>query len=96
MVLQVTKNNERTKQTAKNKRTSSTLLTPRLLGTGKTTTVVELILQAVARGQKVLATAPSNVAVDNMAEKLASFSQAAGAKIVRVSDSTFFALFSCF
>lgn len=39
-------------------------------GTGKTTTVVELIRQAVARGDKVLACAPSNLAVDNMLEKL--------------------------
>ena len=39
-------------------------------GTGKTTTVVELILQAVQRGQKVLACAPSNIAVDNLLERL--------------------------
>ena len=31
---------------------------------------VELIWQAVARGERVLATAASNVAVDNMAERL--------------------------
>ena len=35
-------------------------------GTGKTTTVVEFIRQCVALGLKVLATAPSNIAVDNM------------------------------
>ncbi|XP_037538873.1 DNA-binding protein SMUBP-2 [Nematolebias whitei] len=40
-------------------------------GTGKTTTVVEIILQAVKRGQKVLCCAPSNVAVDNLVERLA-------------------------
>ncbi|XP_024430147.2 DNA-binding protein SMUBP-2 isoform X1 [Desmodus rotundus] len=40
-------------------------------GTGKTTTVVEIILQAVERGLKVLCCAPSNVAVDNLVEALA-------------------------
>ena len=40
-------------------------------GTGKTTTVVELIRQAVQRGDKVLACAPSNMAVDNLLERLA-------------------------
>ncbi len=39
-------------------------------GTGKTTTVVEIIRQAVIRGDKVLACAPSNAAVDNLLEKL--------------------------
>ena len=39
-------------------------------GTGKTTTLAELIFQAVQSGQKVLACAPSNTAVDNLLEKL--------------------------
>ena len=39
-------------------------------GTGKTTTVAELIRQAVTRGDKVVATAPSNLAVDNLLERL--------------------------
>lgn len=37
---------------------------------GKTTTVVEVILQTVKAGNRVLACAPSNVAVDNILEKL--------------------------
>ncbi|EFJ16960.1 hypothetical protein SELMODRAFT_179218 [Selaginella moellendorffii] len=40
-------------------------------GTGKTTAVVEIILQEVKRGLKVLACASSNIAVDNMVERLA-------------------------
>ncbi len=39
-------------------------------GTGKTTTVVELIRQAVRRGETVLACGPSNMAVDNLFERL--------------------------
>ena len=39
-------------------------------GTGKTTTVVELIRRAIHRGEKVLACAPSNLAVDNILERL--------------------------
>lgn len=41
-------------------------------GTGKTTTVVEIILQEVKRGSKILACAASNIAVDNIVERLAS------------------------
>ncbi|KFO74430.1 DNA-binding protein SMUBP-2, partial [Cuculus canorus] len=40
-------------------------------GTGKTTTLVEIILQAVQQGLKVLCCAPSNIAVDNLVERLA-------------------------
>jgi superfamily I DNA and/or RNA helicase len=49
-------------------------------GTGKTTTVVEFIRQAVLRGEKVLACAPSNTAVDNLLERLV----AADVRAVRV------------
>ncbi|XP_022094082.1 DNA-binding protein SMUBP-2-like [Acanthaster planci] len=41
-------------------------------GTGKTTTIVEIIRQAVKQKLKVLACAPSNVAVDNLVERLAA------------------------
>jgi ATP-dependent RNA/DNA helicase IGHMBP2 len=49
-------------------------------GTGKTTVLVELIRRAAARGEKVLATAPSNLAVDNLVERLVEV----GVDVVRV------------
>ncbi len=49
-------------------------------GTGKTTALIELIRQAIRRGQKVLACAPSNLAVDNLLERLL----AVGAHAVRL------------
>ena len=49
-------------------------------GTGKTTVVIELIRHAVLRGEKVLASAPSNLAVDNILERLI----ASGEKAVRL------------
>ncbi|MCB8923868.1 MAG: AAA family ATPase [Ardenticatenaceae bacterium] len=49
-------------------------------GTGKTTTVAALICTAVARGDRILACAPSNLAVDNLAEQLA----AAGVPLARI------------
>ncbi|KAH7934787.1 hypothetical protein HPB52_000484 [Rhipicephalus sanguineus] len=39
-------------------------------GTGKTTTLVEVVLQCSRQGSKVLVCAPSNVAVDNLVERL--------------------------
>jgi superfamily I DNA and/or RNA helicase len=54
-------------------------------GTGKTTTVVELIRQAVQRGEKVLACAPSNLAVDNIFECLLALPElATGGHVVRI------------
>lgn len=49
-------------------------------GTGKTTAVVELVRQSCARGEHVLAAAPSNVAVDNLVERLVQ----AGLRVVRL------------
>ncbi len=49
-------------------------------GTGKTTVLVEIIRQAAAAGGRVLATAPSNIAVDNILEKL----EGSGLRLVRL------------
>ena len=49
-------------------------------GTGKTTVLTEVIRRAAARGEKVLASAPSNLAVDNLVERLVAL----GVDAVRV------------
>lgn len=51
-------------------------------GTGKTSVVVELIARAIAGGERVLATAPTNAAVDNLVERLGAL----GINVVRVGN----------
>ncbi|KAK4765052.1 hypothetical protein SAY86_026142 [Trapa natans] len=51
-------------------------------GTGKSGLLKELIARAVQQGEKVLVTAPTNAAVDNMVEKLSDI----GLDIVRVGN----------
>lgn len=52
-------------------------------GTGKTTTVVEIIAQEVLRGSRVLACGASNLAVDNLVERLSAIHL--GEKVGRVN-----------
>lgn len=49
-------------------------------GTGKTRTLVEVVLQRVQRGERVLCAAPSNTAVDHLGARLAE----AGVRAVRL------------
>ena len=51
-------------------------------GTGKTTTLVELIKRCVGKGEKVLATADSNIAVDNLVERLVK----EGLRVIRIGN----------
>jgi superfamily I DNA and/or RNA helicase len=57
-------------------------------GTGKTSSVVELILQATRgahrKAQRVLVCAPSNIAVDNIVMKLSEYTQQNRLHIARV------------
>lgn len=53
-------------------------------GTGKTTTLIEAIVQLVKNGEKVLVSAPSNTAVDNIARGLLQ----QGIKLLRVGNTT--------
>jgi ATP-dependent RNA/DNA helicase IGHMBP2 len=53
-------------------------------GTGKTTTLLEGIQQLVKAGQKIMVTAPSNTAVDNIAQGLV----ATGINFLRIGNNT--------
>lgn len=53
-------------------------------GTGKTTTLIEAIRQLVNDGKKILVSAPSNTAVDNIAKGLLKN----GVKLLRVGNTT--------
>jgi len=53
-------------------------------GTGKTTTLVEAITQLVKKGEKVLVSAPSNTAVDNIAKGLIP----GGVRLLRVGNTS--------
>ena len=55
-------------------------------GTGKTTTVVEVIIQTINSGGKVLVCAPSNVAVDNIHERLIEFMGGEGGRFLRIGQ----------
>ena len=53
-------------------------------GTGKTTTLVEAIIQLIANGEKILVSAPSNTAVDHIAKELIR----QGVKVLRVGNTS--------
>jgi len=53
-------------------------------GTGKTTTLIEAIIQLIKAGEKVLVSAPSNTAVDNIAKGLIAQS----VKVLRVGNTS--------
>jgi predicted DNA helicase len=53
-------------------------------GTGKTTTLIEAIIQLIKAGEKILVSAPSNTAVDNIAKGLIK----QGVRVLRVGNSS--------
>lgn len=53
-------------------------------GTGKTTTLIEAIVQLIKLGEKVLVSAPSNTAVDNIAKGLLK----EGVRLLRVGNTS--------
>lgn len=57
-------------------------------GTGKTTIIVEIIRQAIHRGQRVLLTSQTHQAVENVLEKLHSLVESGEDKIIRMVHYT--------
>lgn len=53
-------------------------------GTGKTTTLIEAIIQLIKAGEKVLVSAPSNTAVDNISKGLLQ----QGVKLLRIGNTS--------
>ncbi|HET6765970.1 MAG TPA: AAA domain-containing protein [Chitinophagaceae bacterium] len=53
-------------------------------GTGKTTTLIESIIQLIKKGEKVLVSAPSNTAVDNISKGLIQ----QGVRLLRVGNAS--------
>ncbi|HET6722560.1 MAG TPA: AAA domain-containing protein [Chitinophagaceae bacterium] len=53
-------------------------------GTGKTTTLIEGIIQLIKKGEKILVSAPSNTAVDNISKGLIQ----QGVKLLRVGNAS--------
>jgi len=53
-------------------------------GTGKTTTLIEAIIQLIKNGEKILVSAPSNTAIDNIAKGLIL----QGVKLLRVGNAS--------
>ncbi len=53
-------------------------------GTGKTTTLIEAIIQLIKEGEKILVSAPSNTAVDNIAKGLI----AQGVQVLRIGNTS--------
>jgi ATP-dependent RNA/DNA helicase IGHMBP2 len=75
-----TLNAEQTRALERAERAVDVMLVHGPPGTGKTTVLVELIRRAASRGETVLASGPSNLAVDNLVERLVGV----GIDVVRV------------
>jgi len=56
-------------------------------GSGKTTAIIELILQLIKKGKKVLLAASTHVAIDNVLEKIKSYDEDNIVEPLRIGDS---------